>query len=300
MVGTGEAGEAVEVDQEVLAKDPTGGRRWERVCELGAMVATGINIRLLCHCRWTRREEAGCLECHCEPTAAHIEQQARRARAETRAGAATAESDKGGEEAGRQESAGRAGGGNEERSAGGFEARPAARRRSWQEMSDGRREDGAQQKVARRPAARAEPTASATTTSMAAAAREGEGAEGGDGRRQAHWGPTGNREAPSTRRDHHDIDTVRHEDTQIEAGGQRQRRRDGRRTRRQMQPRRQRRTRETAQDQKKTRGRWRSKRPKPAWRHQRRPGERNSPQARESGRRNASAIPRKRGRGGRH
>ena len=199
----------LEVDREVLAADPTGDLRWGRVRELGAMVAAGTNIRLLCHCRWTRREEAGCLGCHCEPTAAHIEQQARRTNEAKRAGAAVAERDEGREGAEQRESAGQAGAGTEERDAGGPETGPATRRRSWQEMSGGRRVDDAQQRAARWPETRAEPTAGTTATTAAAAAQEGEEVEGGDGRRQVHRGPTGSRETPSTMEGYHDIDTLR-------------------------------------------------------------------------------------------
>ena len=199
----------LEVDREVLAADPTGDLRWGRVRELGAMVAAGTNIRLLCHCRWTRREEAGCLGCHCEPTAAHIEQQARRTNEAKRAGAAVAERDEGREGAEQRESAGQAGAGTEERDAGGPETGPATRRRSWQEMSGGRRVDDAQQRAARWPETRAEPKASTTATTAAAAAPEGGEVEGGDGRRQVHRGPTGSRETPPTMEGYHGIDTLR-------------------------------------------------------------------------------------------
>ena len=91
---------------------------------------------------------------------------------------------------------------------------------------------------------------------------------------------------------------IRYEGRQIETDGQRQRQRSGQRTRRQMQLRRRRRTRETAQDQKKTRSRRRSGRPDRARRRRRRQGGGGSARTQESGRKNASAIPRKRRKGG--
>ena len=88
---------------------------------------------------------------------------------------------------------------------------------------------------------------------------------------------------------------IRYEGRQIETDGQRQRQRSGQRTRRQMQLRRRRRTRETAQDHKKTRSRRRSGRPDRAiGRRRRRQGGGGSARTQESGRKNASAIPRKR------
>ena len=72
----------LKVDEDVYRKDPTGKKRWERVCELGREVAEGKNIRLLCHCRRTRQQGIECKACHCEPTAEHIEHQARRIRRE--------------------------------------------------------------------------------------------------------------------------------------------------------------------------------------------------------------------------
>ena len=55
-----------------------GRARWAAIEGLGEAVARGAHIRLLCHCRWTRRKEEGCEACHCEPTAAYIERAAAR------------------------------------------------------------------------------------------------------------------------------------------------------------------------------------------------------------------------------
>ena len=77
----GERWVELPVDNEVVNKDPKGQKRWQEVCTLAAEVAKGQSIRLLCHCRWTRQQAEGCRRCHCEPTAEHIEQEARRQQA---------------------------------------------------------------------------------------------------------------------------------------------------------------------------------------------------------------------------
>jgi len=69
------------LDREHARADLFGHKRWQAVQHVAGLVERGQDVRLLCHCRWTRRQAPGCMRCHCEPTAEHIEQEARRQRA---------------------------------------------------------------------------------------------------------------------------------------------------------------------------------------------------------------------------
>ena len=76
-------GVTLPLDEGMMQKDPEGKLRWKEVQRLGKWLEKGEgDLRLLCHCRWTRRQAEGCRECHCEPTADYIEQEARRRRAD--------------------------------------------------------------------------------------------------------------------------------------------------------------------------------------------------------------------------
>jgi curved DNA-binding protein CbpA len=70
----------LRVESERVRADPTGANWWQAVRELGTRVARGECIRLLCHCRRTRRQTLGGKACHCEPTAEHVEREATRQR----------------------------------------------------------------------------------------------------------------------------------------------------------------------------------------------------------------------------
>ena len=70
----------LRVESERVRADPTGANWWQAVRELGTRVARGECIRLLCHCRRTRRQTLGGKACHCEPTAQHVEHEATRQR----------------------------------------------------------------------------------------------------------------------------------------------------------------------------------------------------------------------------
>ena len=69
------------VDARMARNDPRGKLLWNEVCELAARIATGGKIRLLCHCRDAREQRTGGKQCHCEPTALQIENEATRQRA---------------------------------------------------------------------------------------------------------------------------------------------------------------------------------------------------------------------------
>ena len=47
-------------------------------CGTRGWVASGRSMRLLCHCRVTRQDGAGCRKCHCQPLAECIEREATR------------------------------------------------------------------------------------------------------------------------------------------------------------------------------------------------------------------------------
>ena len=86
----------LQVSEKVMRRDPCGEAKWKRVEELGEEVERGGSIRLLCHCRWTRREHMPeCRACHGEPLAKCIERVAARRRVaateEAARGAALAE-----------------------------------------------------------------------------------------------------------------------------------------------------------------------------------------------------------------
>jgi hypothetical protein len=66
-----------------LRNDPVGAAKWARMWQLAEEVASGVGVRLLCHCRWTRATGAReCKPCHCEVLAPIIEQMVTARRAE--------------------------------------------------------------------------------------------------------------------------------------------------------------------------------------------------------------------------
>jgi hypothetical protein len=66
-----------------LRNDPVGAVKWARMWQLAEEVASGVGVRLLCHCRWTRAAGAReCKPCHCEVLAPIIEQMVTARRAE--------------------------------------------------------------------------------------------------------------------------------------------------------------------------------------------------------------------------
>ena len=70
---------ALTVNEDMMREDPEGKRRWQEIQRLGEWIAKGkSDLRLLCHCRWTRWRAEGCRKCHCEPMAESIEREAHR------------------------------------------------------------------------------------------------------------------------------------------------------------------------------------------------------------------------------